>query len=451
VRYDGPWREAVIRSAITLKMLIYQLTGARSWPPPPPRSPEDIGGVRNWDYRYTWLRDAGFTLNALYAFGCTEARAYAGGLCAAIGAHGLPLWVLHGIDGATEFPEHELGDPEGYRGSRPIRAGNAAEGQLQLDSYGELLDCLTICEILGEDVMRREWEDFRRLVDFVVDHWRDPDSGIWEVRDAPRHLVHSKAMAWVALDRGYRLVDAYGLSGDLDRWRREADALRAQILTHGVIDGRFRRAYDDEHLDASLLMLPIVGFVDGTDPLALATLDAIRADLTICGAAADSAPTGGTAADVAAHRYPAASGGRAVRYRGSLRHHQLLARRGIHAHRPDQRRPTTDQPIHARSPCHVLPRHNTPPRPTMTHIRQATAPRSSHSRRRRTVATADRRGRVSATPLHTTRSRFEVNSRQRLAWGASARSCFPPSFASTSRRLDRHPAGAFGIGSLLQQ
>jgi GH15 family glucan-1,4-alpha-glucosidase len=275
LNYDGPARESLIRSAITLKMLIYEPSGAVA-AAATTSLPEEVGGERNWDYRYTWLRDASFTLNALYALGCTdEARAYASWLCEATGRHGLPLRVLYGIDGSVEFPEEELTELDGYRGSRPVRVGNGAETQLQLDSYGELLDCLTICESLGEDVMRSEWQHFRRLVEFVADNWGAPDSGIWEVRSDPRHFVHSKAMAWVALDRGCTLVERYGLDGDLGRWRHEADQLRQQILSQGVTDGRFRRAYDDDGLDASLLMLPITGFIAGDHPLMLATLDAV--------------------------------------------------------------------------------------------------------------------------------------------------------------------------------
>lgn len=220
--------------------------------------PEVIGGERNWDYRFTWFRDAGLVLNALYSLDCRrEAHRWANSMQGTVMSHQMPLQVLYAVDGGVAPPEETLPEVEGYRRSRPVRTGNAAAGQFQLDVYGELLQCVFICDTMEDDAMRRHWEHLRPAADFIAAHWREPDQGIWEVRSEPRHFVHSKAAAWAGLQRALWLQDRHGLDGDRTIWREQAAAIREDVLRSGISrDGqRFVRAYDDDGSDASLLLL----------------------------------------------------------------------------------------------------------------------------------------------------------------------------------------------------
>lgn len=277
--YRGRWREMVERSALTLKLLTFEPTGAIV-AAPTCGLPEEIGGERNWDYRYTWIRDAAFTLYGLLRIGFTEEAAHFMGWieqrCRELNPDG-SLQIMYGIDGRHRLLEETLDHLEGYRGSRPVRIGNAAYDQLQLDIYGELMQAVYLYDKYGMPISYDLWIHLRRLVDWVCDHWHKPDEGIWEFRSGQQHFVYSKLMCWVALDRALRLSNKRSFPADRQRWLAVRDRIYEDIMEHGWSQDRqaFVQYYGSQSLDASNLMASLMLFVSPTDPRMLKTLDAI--------------------------------------------------------------------------------------------------------------------------------------------------------------------------------
>jgi GH15 family glucan-1,4-alpha-glucosidase len=281
-RYNGEWGEAVERSLITLKALTYAPTGGIV-AAPTTSLPEHLGGVRNWDYRYCWLRDATFTLYALLNAGyVAEARAWREWLLRAAAAKPSQLRIMYGLAGERRLTEVELPELPGYEGSTPVRIGNGAYDQFQLDVFGEVLDTLHECWVAGLDPGSDGWCLERALVEHLETVWQEPDEGIWEVRGPRRHFTHSKLMAWVAVDRGVKGIERFGLEGPLDRWRALRDEIHAQVCQAGFNATRnaFVQFYGSDLLDASLLMMPLVGFLPAHDPRVRGTIEAIERELT---------------------------------------------------------------------------------------------------------------------------------------------------------------------------
>jgi GH15 family glucan-1,4-alpha-glucosidase len=279
--YRGPWREAVLSSLLALKALTYAPTGGIV-AAATTSLPEWPGGVRNWDYRYCWLRDATFTLYALMLGGHRdEAAAWRDWLLRSVAGEPSKLQIMYGLAGERRLLEHELDWLPGYEGARPVRVGNAAVDQLQLDVYGEVMDTLYQARRAGMPANHASWRLQKKLLDFLEGAWQLPDDGLWEMRGARQHFTYSKVMTWVAFDRAVKAVEHLGLGGPVQRWRTLRDAIHRDVCAHGwdAQKGAFMQSYGSPYLDASLLLIPQVGFLPATDARVVGTVAAIEREL----------------------------------------------------------------------------------------------------------------------------------------------------------------------------
>ncbi|HEY1791626.1 MAG TPA: glycoside hydrolase family 15 protein [Opitutaceae bacterium] len=284
-KYKGPWRGALVRSLVTLKALTYEPTGG-IMAAATTSLPEFIGGVRNWDYRYCWLRDATFTLYSFMTAGYfEEARAWSNWLLRAVAGDPSQLQIMYGAAGERTLTELVIPHLIGYEKSSPVRIGNAASEQFQLDVFGEVMDAMNLARAGGLDTDEDSWKLQKHLIQFVIDHWRDPDEGIWEIRGPRRHFTHSKVMAWVAMDRAVKAVEQFKLPGDGEAWTKIRAEIHDDICRNGFNPARnaFTQCYGAPELDASILMLPLVGFLPATDPRMSSTIELIERELVADG------------------------------------------------------------------------------------------------------------------------------------------------------------------------
>ncbi len=279
--YEGPYREAVVRSLLVLRLLTDTRRGGIV-AAPTTSLPEDFGGVRNWDYRYCWLRDASLTLEALLQSGYVgTAKLWRDWLVRAVAGDPEDMQIMYAVDGGRELPERELDHLPGYAGSRPVRIGNGAVDQKQTDVLGEVMIALEDARELGLEESHQSWAIQRALVDTLATHWDEPDNGLWEIRGPLRHFTHSRVMVWAAFDRAIRAVEEHGLSGDVETWRTLRDRVHAEVCERGWSEERqtFTQHYDTDEVDASLLLIPLVGFLPPDDPRVHGTIAAVEHDL----------------------------------------------------------------------------------------------------------------------------------------------------------------------------